>query len=1169
MIKWKTKFFILILSYYSKFINCQNYLGNQNDVNNANINYYDYSLELEKVQIKYLKYKRKNQFTFKVINELKHNELLVNFHSIDCGINIIKINKDSKKNVPITGNKTNIFSILIKPNEINNTQLLVKPFINSGNNNKNIKYRECPVVINSYYINEPKINIKEEEPMVLSFIENLSTIELLYKIKNLSEDSFIILSFIFDENLIFNINIKNESKMVTSNSSNIFIYYNELSKIKNDELTFKITYNKKNASGQKYNPLLIFKLSASNSISILEKNKLNLGFTISKKVNQYYYLEVFKGEEGEVMLHNKRLYGELYGYIKSKSGINPYNKAEYIKEGKNNQLQFNANTRKLSFKLNQTEQCEKGCYLFITYSHDNYDFNSRVGFEYTLLVRIWDEEEIGSQIINIPFNEYIFGVFEEKSINHHYYSLFIPNNTKSIIVQFEGNFIEGFYGFGNKKLNTFRELNNIQKINDGEIKIIKKINVNDSNFNDYISFAFRLQNFFNKEFSLYYFRILLLKNGKDNAIYYPLDSNIGNICEPKEDGKYYFCYCLLKNYYNEFSLNYSISASNHKNKLTYSYYELINGDIKGYNLTNITSASIKKYNNYTSLVKFRFGNKKIVNILSTLSNEKQIIYPQIYSTQMYYFKENKEMIFNLNQSFILILNHILGQGIIKILNYTLNPNANFKGKPFLIPINKNGSKLNFSLNENEEHRELIFYTKFQQNNKIKELTQGETLREFVNANRFPIYYYIRNVDNTINHMNIHFIIQNFKDNNKNKTTFFEITGYIMNKYEFENKRSINGEIINLKDPIKGSYDVCFKNGILNINKTIQKNYYVLIEIDSSSDKNEEGGTIIMEILTMSNKGGNYTLPINNYITDIYDSTEEKRYKIIVDQEDFINNDEILVEFIPDCNRITIDRTDKSIAMNITDSDGIVQKYRITGFRDDFILKVKVPQDISYGNYIIRYYFTKKKEESYFKLNKKFTLKKENQKNDIILEFDKIQITNYNNNTINNNIFFKIYGFLYIEENDIKNEFINSSKESQPKIFKNHTYIHKDNNFNLYFSRVKSYNKKKLFNLQMKIVAFDKEKIFNKEFFVYTFPGIIEQESKDNFPLIWVIIISSLVLVIIIIVIAFTIGYIKMKKSNTNLREKVLSISFSSENNDEEINDRITSIIDEDYENTFI
>ena len=152
MIKWKTKFFILIIFYYSKFINCQN------DVNTIHKDYYDYDLELGKIQIKYLNFKKKNQFTFKLINETKQNDLLINFYSIDCGINIIKKNKDSKAKVRITGNniisKTNIFSFVIKSNEINNIQLLVKPFINSGNNNKNIKYRACPVVINNYYINE-------------------------------------------------------------------------------------------------------------------------------------------------------------------------------------------------------------------------------------------------------------------------------------------------------------------------------------------------------------------------------------------------------------------------------------------------------------------------------------------------------------------------------------------------------------------------------------------------------------------------------------------------------------------------------------------------------------------------------------------------------------------------------------------------------------------------------------------------------------------------------------------------------------------------------------------------------------------------------------------------------------------------------------------------------
>jgi hypothetical protein len=343
----------------------------------------------------------------------------------------------------------------------------------------------------------------------------------------------------------------------------------------------------------------------------------------------------------------------------------------------------------------------------------------------------------------------------------------------------------------------------------------------------------------------------------------------------------------------------------------------------------------------------------------------------------------------------------------------------------------------------------------------------------------------------------------------------------------------------------------------------------LIKIDSSSHLIEDD--IIMEILTMANKDGNYILPINNYITDIYDSTEDKKYKIIVDEEDFKKNDEILVEFIPDCNRITIDKDDKSIIMkNITDNNGIVQKFRIKKFNNDFTLKVIVPKDISFGNYIIRYYFTEEEREQYYKLNKIFTKIKGNQKNDIILKFNKFEITNNNNNAIKGKLFFKIYGFLYEDENEIKNVFINSSQTFKEKIFKNYTFIQKDSDFSLYFSRVKSKNKNNLFNLQMKIVVFLIDNIFNEEFFVYKLPVNLDEELKEEFPLIWVLIISSLALVIIIIIIGFTIGYIKLKNKNSNLKEKVLAISFTSGTIDDEIaKKKSMSRSDEDYENTFI
>ena len=40
-------------------------------------------------------------------------------------------------------------------------------------------------------------------------------------------------------------------------------------------------------------------------------------------------MEVFE-EEGEIMLHNKRNNGKLFGLIKPKKGVYPFNMSEYL-----------------------------------------------------------------------------------------------------------------------------------------------------------------------------------------------------------------------------------------------------------------------------------------------------------------------------------------------------------------------------------------------------------------------------------------------------------------------------------------------------------------------------------------------------------------------------------------------------------------------------------------------------------------------------------------------------------------------------------------------------------------------------------------------------------------------------------------------------------------------
>ena len=123
-------------------------------------------------------------------------------------------------------------------------------------------------------------------------------------------------------------------------------------------------------------------------------------------------MEVFQ-EEGEIMVHNKRNNGKLFGIIKPKEIVNsPYNISEYLIKEEDNKLEFNEHSQKLSFNSGHTKNCNKGCYLFLIYYNE--DINNAkpiIGYEYTLLTRIWDADDLSPQIINIQFNEYIFGTF--------------------------------------------------------------------------------------------------------------------------------------------------------------------------------------------------------------------------------------------------------------------------------------------------------------------------------------------------------------------------------------------------------------------------------------------------------------------------------------------------------------------------------------------------------------------------------------------------------------------------------------------------------------------------------------------------------------------------------------------------------------------------------------
>ena len=416
----------------------------------------------------------------------------------------------------------------------------------------------------------------------------------------------------------------------------------------------------------------------------------------------------------------------------------------------------------------------------------------------------------------------------------------------------------------------------------------------------------------------------------------------------------------------------------------------------------------------------------------------------------------------------------------------------------------------------------------------------------------PKNYYLKyEKGNNKEDININFRIINFKYDH----TTFEIKGYLANDTDanFQNKSETY---------FYGSYDMHFKIGILNI-KNYNYSKYILIEIDSSSKVLDD--SLLIEILAMSKTNKPYSsLPINKYIADIYNSNENKEYLIKINKK-YIEDKNISVEFIPNCKEMKLESDTKlSLEKNINYS--IVQKYRMIEHKDKITLKVNASQNISNCYYLLRYhYYSKMQKEIKYNFNKKYNINKGENKNDIIIDFNGIEIIN-NKDKIE--MSFEIYGLLYKYENDIKNAFMNSS--SQNEIARAQIKLKKKNDFkfSLSFNDIKTFDDFDYkYYLQIKIYSRERSNLFIDEFLMYR----LEIDLADIFKnkrlfIIFIILISAIVIIIII----FIIIIFFMKKKNTNLKEKVLATSFTSEKINENILDKNEkSSKDEDKENVFI
>ena len=1144
----------------------------------------------------YLDYVSKTEIDFNIsANYDNSSQIQVNIRSINCKINVYsKGNKDEIENE----NKEFYDFTLVYSNKT----ITVDPVKDTigGFWKENYGLKKCFLSINSYYISkefEPKIKIENKEENYIYFdTSKYKQINISYNITNVSNNSFASLGFKFEEGTfeidILYINANNNEKnqtMIKTIENSTFIYLNNEFLTYNDSENTGGTLYVQITNKENITTFIFFKIIEENNTCLLEKNALNFGFITSKSTYQYYYTEILPGEAGELMLHNKRLYGVLYAKIVSKNiTIDPYNISEYPHE--NNITKLDPVYSKEKLKLNFStyymyDSCKNGCYILITYeqikSEEEFPL---IGYEYTILSRNWNYTDSITEIIDIPSNEYIIGCFDFYTTPSHYYSIHIPENIDKIMIQLEGNYFAGFYEPDRKKINTWipeghytqLEMNNsIQNV----------FIVNRTNFTeDHLSFLFIYYSYDYIKFSYYYFRVSFIKENEEEK-YLPLDSNLGNLCLPEfnSNTNLYYCYFILKNDYNELdNAKFAISSENQN--------ELYGIDILIKNkstIINYTTNFTYVYDEIISnvdyiLFKFEFINNETKAIISSFADRIGNIYPQLYSCQMCYL-DNFKKIYNLNLSDNFYLKYQFLYGDLGIYNYSIDEydyikiTQNFKRKPLIIPLDKN-----FSFNtSNSKH--LFYYqlvTKMQVI-EVEEIKAGEPLIRLLKVYFFPLYYYIKIKTKNYVNMDINIEFNIYTSYPKKLYPNLGLKAYIINARIIDN--IISGDFSPLDSYTTGYYSDAFGIGFLEVNKKLEHNdtdNYLLIEIRNLNEAYSYKDSISAIIISYKefdedNNNTEYMLPVNKYIIEsLYGKNNKTRYEnkyCIYNTKE--NKNPILIEISSEYNNETeIYSESKLIDFNdVNKKERGFIKYLINDTNNKINFVVKNTGDRKF-NYLIRYSYYYPDEAKTFIFDDK-NLNTEMKNNTIIFNYIEVKTPSDILNIKGTYLF--ITGTLYVTDNTLNSSYI-LNKINSPYINQTINFFNSSSNssWTLEFNDVpKNENFSYSYDLQLQILALPLDNFLNEEYLLYKIEAIWKNKIPDPEGFnknIFIYIFVPIGAVFLPVALFFIIKFIKLKKRSDSFQQEMKTLLFSNDiQKNILVNEKELSKNDSDYENTFI
>ena len=1140
-------------------------------------------------------------FIFDLSDYNFEDEIIVHFYALDCHIDIDTENNKYIKVENISNYEYDSYYAIITKTE-SKSNILVYPLIYSLNEIK--KNRTYHLIINSFEKKEGLI-LGEKAPNLLYFNNNLTEIQLSYEL-NKNGIYPVVLSFFIKERVKFKVTVSDGKQNLFSK---VIAYTDKILVNPNyfQQFSSYIYFTIKNIEGK--DAVMITNIIGNHLTPIyFQNNILNLGFIPTNVSYQYYYMEVYEGEEGEIFLNNKKYNGILISKIIPKENNNYQIIQNYPKENEkkyfinnNEYLTYDEYSQKVYFYSSQTTHCKNGCYLLISYFSNDLNDQTKIenvyGTEFTLLSRIWDEQEFSSQLISIPLNEYIFWSYGfNYTNNNNYFTIFIPEDTQNIIFEIQGNnlnYINGCAKKGIIKINNFIKYiqdRYVFNFNNDDGKII--INLNCKSFNldtfekQYISFAF-LTYYNQNSYANYYFRILQ-GNSINNLMLYTLDSNKNNLCQTSVINGTYSCFFLIKNDFKELSDPFIIYGYGQET-IKYTAWAHYNNDYYSIDLNNCVSEFEKKENRTYLKIEWKNPSFIIVRIDSPIFGKLSLItnfhnniisYPsiQLYSYQIFFIDTNKTQIFPLNFDLFplyrIVINNTVGKTELCYNNTSIDNKykTTFSEKKILSFIVSSNITMNIIKN-------LVFNLKIDYqigNYKIKELFFDYDYQDNIYYG-MPIAYYLKEIEYGGADINLYF---NF---HKNINDLYEndiiIRGFIVD-YQYI-KNIIDYNYIYYppnENVINGKYDERTNNGLIVfekeyiLNKTIgiSDQYYLIIINNYNIHP-----SFSLELSANSKNGSYDSIPINKYISGSFNLLINNK---IQSQKYYIQNDEInsfILDLSSNYKNIELICNDKVMTCKKEDKqEGGVVKYYINIIHSNkitenyFTIQINnTNMENNNNNKILQTaYYTFK----YYNSSNDFDIK---QLIDISFTFNKgnNEIKIKNKKKIDKNIsgIYTISGFLkiYNKKNISKNELLNTISPSDTlSYYLNSMKLNLDEGIPVPLTGL-SAKEEYIASVLIKIEnENDKEEKYfhsiNFDFDTYT------EEKNDNKVLI-IAIVSICLIVIIIILIISIFCYRKMKKKNKVLKEEVEAITYSSGIDEDSLDNKSNKKKDEDYENTFI